>query len=394
MAWRCNLRLTSFPVGRSLNAMKLLLHGLLGWFTLLASGCVSTATNPAPAGFRLTVELRDGSRVIGASQDKQFEFRSGILGELKLPLEKIRYVESLAKTNLMKLTTATGDSLTVALDMEEIRVDTTYGVVKLPVAMIKSVRVSATGKVGRPLDGLIGLWSGEGNAVDSVAGNNGSLRNVSFTTGVVGQAFAFAPDSFPYGTYTGVQIPDRPAYALTQSLTIEGWVRPRGNGYVVFFRGDHRPGLDPYSLSLDGHMHLAFGVCAEDGTSASVGTSVGLGAWIHVAGVLDDNTGTMSLYTNGVLAAQTTTPVRPFGALLPDESPGIGIGNVNDGGNNFPFIGDLDEIGLYNRALSADEVNAIYAEHAADAGGRAEPFPSRSHFPMRMRNGFSGFNSD
>jgi len=355
--------------------VRSLLGGLAGMVCL---GTAAATTNP-PTGFRLTVELRDGSRVLGTSQDKQFAFRSEVLGELKLPLKKICFVEATAKTNSVKLTTASDDTLTVAFAMDEIRVETTYGLVKLPVNMIKSLRVSALGRVGRPRDGLIGLWSAEGNAVDSVAGNNGSLNNISFTVGVVGQAFFCAPDNFPYGTYTGVQIPDQAAYALTKSLTIEGWIRPRGNGYVIFFRGDHRPGLDPYCLSLDGHMNLTFGICGGDNSlGASVKTPVELGAWIHAAGVLDDNTGTMSLYTNGVLAAQTTTTVRPFGPLLPDESPGIGIGNVNDGGNNFPFIGEIDEMGLYNRALSVDEVNAIYAEHAADAGARAEPLPNRS----------------
>ena len=372
--------------------MKFLLPGLLGWFVLMTSGCVSTATNLPPAGFRLTVELRDGSRVIGMSQDKAFEFRSDVLGNLKLPLEKIRFVETLAKTNSLKLTTATDDALTVAFAMEEIRVATTYGLVKLPVAMIKSVRVSALGKAGRPRAGLIGLWSADGNAVDLVAGNNGSLNNISFAAGVAGQAFFCAPDNFPYGTYCGVQIPDQPAYALTKSLTIEGWIRPRGNGYVIFFRGDHRPGLDPYCLSLDGHMNLTFGICGGDNsTGASVKTPVGLGAWIHAAGVLDDNPGTMSLYTNGVLAAQTTTTVRPFGELIPEMSPGIGIGNVNDGGNNFPFIGEIDELGLYDRALSADEVNAIYTEHAADAGTRAEPLPNRSNMTRMPRYGIQNF---
>ena len=87
----------------------------------------------------------------------------------------------------------------------------------------------------------------------------------------------------------------------------------------------------------------------------------------------------MSIYTNGVLAAQITTTVRPFGPLDPDESPGIGIGNLNDGGNNFPFVGEIDGIALYNRALSADENEAGYAEHAANAGGRAELLPTRNN---------------
>ena len=350
------------------------------------------AATSEPTGFRLTVELQDGSRVIGKGGDDAFKFRSDVLGDMKLPLARVRSVECQAKTNSAKLTTSSGDTLAVQFAMKEIRIEAAFGSVKLPVALIKSVRVSVLGKIGRPRDGLIGLWSGEGNAVDSVGGNNGVMRNVSFTDGVVGQAFVFAPNSFPYGTYVGVQIPDKPAYALTQSLTIEGWVRPRGNGYVIFFRGDHRPGLDPYCLSLDGHLNLTFSICAEDGSTATVHTPEELGAWIHVAGVLDDNTGTMSLYTNGVLAAQIVTVVRPFGALQADESPGVSIGNVNDGGNNFPFIGEIDEMALYDRALTADEVNAIYAEHAANAGGRVEPLPARtSRMPLRIR---SGFNSE
>jgi hypothetical protein len=103
-----------------------------------------------------------------------------------------------------------------------------------------------------------------------------------------------------------------------------------------------------------------------------------MGEWIHVAGVLDDSADTLSLYTNGVLAAQINTTVRPFGPLLPNQSPGIGIGNVNDGGNNFPFIGEIDEVGLYDRALSPTEINSIYIEHAGDANQHAEPLPSRS----------------
>jgi len=249
------------------------------------------------------------------------------------------------------------------------------------VELIRSLRVSVTGKMGRPTDGLVGLWSGEGNAVDSITGNNGVLQNVSFTDGVVGQAFLFAPNNYPPGTYTGVQIPDRPEYALTRSLSIEGWIRPRGHSaYVIFFRGDHRPGLDPYGLAMDGEQNLSFGI--SDGDNAhniSVKTPVDLGAWIHVAGVLDDDAGTLSLYTNGVLAAQITTTFRPFGSLQPNESPGIGIGNVNDGGNNFPFAGEIDEMALYNRALSLDEVNASYAEHAANASGRAAPLPTQNY---------------
>jgi hypothetical protein len=360
--------------------MKLLLHSLV-WFAVLMLSWVQAAPASVdqPTGFRLTIELRDGSRVIGISRDNTFRFHSEVLGDLKLALQKIRRIESLTKTNLAKLTTATDDSLTVEFAMKEIRLETTYGKIELPVAMVKSVQVTALGaKAGRPRDGLIGLWSAEGNAFDFVRENNGVMQYVSFTMGVVGQAFTFSPDSFTYGTYVGIQIPDQPAYALTQALTIEGWVRPRGNGYVILCRGDHRPGLDPYTLSMQANHTLRFQICGEAGDSAFVDALIPYCEWTHVAAVLDENAGTMTLYTNGIQAAQTKTNVRPIGQLLPGMSPGLGIGNLNDGGNNFPFIGDLDEIALYNRALSVEEVNAIYTENSANAGGRIELLPSRN----------------
>lgn len=335
--------------------------------------------------FRLTVELRDGSRVVGKSRDDHFEFRSDVLGNFNLPLQRLRSIKCEPRTKLVSLTTASADLLRAELAMKYIRVETAFGNVELPVETIRNIRVSVMATGGRPMEGLIGLWSGNGNAVDSIGENNGVTQNVSYTEGVAGKAFLFAPDSFPWGTYCGVQIHDEPAYELTHSLTVEGWIRPRCHqAYMIFFRGDHRPGLDPYSLSMDGNQNLVFAVCDADGNDAKVQTPVGLGGWIHVAGVLDDDTGTMSLYINGVLAAETTTKVRPFGKLLPDQSPGVGIGNVNDGGNNFPFAGEICEVGLYDRALSEDEVNAIYAEHEADAGARAEPLPSRSDQPVGL----------
>jgi len=217
-----------------------------------------------------------------------------------------------------------------------------------------------------PPTGIVGWWKGNSNAVDSVSGNNGVNQNVAYINGIVGQAFAFDPENFSYGTYSGIQIADQPAYVLTNSLSIETWVRPRGDGYVIFFRGDHRPGLDPYALSMQANNTLTFAITDQNGNNATVSATLAYYQWTHVAATLDDGTGTMSLYTNGVLAGQTVTSVRPFGDLLPDQSPGIGIGNVNDGGNNFPFIGDIDEIALYNRALSSNEIAAIY--NAGSAG--------------------------
>jgi alpha-tubulin suppressor-like RCC1 family protein len=227
-----------------------------------------------------------------------------------------------------------------------------------------SVLLASAGPFPAPA-GLVGWWKGDGTTLDSVAGNNGVNQNIGYTNGVVGQAFACDPESFPYGTYCGIDIPDQPAYALTNSLTIEGWIRQRGNGYAIFWRGDNRPGLDPYALSSAGDGTINFGITDANGNGVSVGTLLPFNVWVYVAGTLDGSSGTMSLYTNGVLAAQTNTSIRPFGQLIAGDSPGIGIGNVNDGQNNFPFLGDIDEISLYNRALTVAEIQGIYSAGSA-----------------------------
>ena len=238
-----------------------------------------------------------------------------------------------------------------------------------------------------PPSGLIGWWPGNGNANDIVGGNNGVAQNITYTTGVAGQAFACDPNNYPYGTYAGIQIHDQPAYVLTNALSIEGWIRPRGDGYCIFFRGDDRPGLDPYVLSMQGNNNLRFYIEDESGNYAFVGTDLNYNQWYYVAATWDGSTGTMSLYTNGVLAGQTATDVRPFGELIPEDSPGVGIGNVNDGFNNFPFVGDIDEISLYNRALTAAEIQSIYN---AGSAGKCQSPPSCTPAPSGLISWWPG----
>jgi serine/threonine protein kinase len=221
-----------------------------------------------------------------------------------------------------------------------------------------------------PQSGLVAAWSQKSGGFENC--------RVSFVNGVVGQAFSFSPNSFPPHTYVGLQIPDRPAFILTNALSIAGWVRPRGDGYAILCRGDHRPGLDPYKLSMEGNHQLDFAICNSDNQSALVETTLPYGRWTHVAGTFDGKTGTLSLYTNGALAAQIHTDVRPIGELLADQSPGLGIGNNNDGGSDFPFVGDLNEIALYSRALTAREIQSIYHKNAAHAGENAELMPVRN----------------
>jgi concanavalin A-like lectin/glucanase superfamily protein len=207
-----------------------------------------------------------------------------------------------------------------------------------------------------PTAGLVGWWSGNNNALDSSGnGHNGIIQpGISFAPGVFGQAFV---------TGSGrVSIPDGPAFELTSSLTIGAWMNMANNSFAVLYRGDDRPGLDPYGLSGNGGGLM--GLQIVDATDAGVylPTAIPLNEWVHVAGTLDGSTGDMKLYLNGVLVAQTTTAIRPFGPLL---GPGVAIGNTAT--HEFPFSGLIDEVVLYNRALSPGEVMSLVPEPGSAA---------------------------
>lgn len=155
-----------------------------------------------------------------------------------------------------------------------------------------------------------------------------------------------------------VFIPDSPEFALADSFTIEAsfFVRsssPSLNSQILF-RGDDRGGFDPYYLTVTGS---SIRLVINSTTSEAVVTAAlpGYNQWVHAAGTLDDATGRMNLYVNGVLASSIVTLVRPLTNLDLAWSPGLGIGNTQ--GSAYPqyFDGRIDEVRIADRALVPSE---------------------------------------
>jgi hypothetical protein len=163
-----------------------------------------------------------------------------------------------------------------------------------------------------------------------------------------------------------VFVPDCPRLQLTKSLTAEAWINVRSyqmNGSVNFilFRGDNRSGLDAFWLAVNPHSReLVFGIEGPNklpGPPVMVETPfVWLGKTIHVAGVLDDRTGFLGLYVNGVLKDSLETAVRCWKTLDPREQPGLGIGGFFAGPpGSFTIDGTIDEARLSDAALAPEE---------------------------------------
>ena len=213
----------------------------------------------------------------------------------------------------------------------------------------------------RTLLALISYWTADNTAADAVGTNDGTLINgASYASGQINQAFPFRRDRR-----------SRSSRGFTEPET-HGVPDHRGVGPSRFATGSDRARSCFAATIGAGWTRIRSTVRpAESLRFRDLQSNRGhpshavmpLGQFVHVAGTLDDATGAMRLYLNGVLMAQTTTTVRPFGDLDPNSNPGIGIGNHGGYPNtphNFPFHGLIDELKVYDHALTAEDVLANF----------------------------------
>lgn len=221
-----------------------------------------------------------------------------------------------------------------------------------------------------PSSGLVSWWKAEGNTQDALGGNSGvASTGVSYGAGEVGQAFVFD------GNTGEIVVPAAPNLAF-QSLTVETWImagnletpqpiveygNSTGLCSMNFWHG-WGPGLTGLPGALNGFFR------DPNGAMLGVDSPGGLlqsNQWSHVALTYDATTFTARLYHNGALVAASTSPeaVHPNGLL----NVNLGYRPVGSadlfGGRR--LTGKLDEVGIYNRALSAAEIQAIYVAGSA-----------------------------
>ncbi|MGE0484505.1 MAG: LamG domain-containing protein [Gammaproteobacteria bacterium] len=135
----------------------------------------------------------------------------------------------------------------------------------------------------------------------------------------------------------------------------------------IVFRGDNRAGLDPFYLGIrDGYLRFLVDSLGAGAVAIESPDRLAVGETLHVAGTLDDPTGAMRLYINGNEVASTTTALRPDGALLPGRNPGLGIGNLQDNGNQY-LRGVIDDARISDVVLTPDQFLG------ASAGAVPEP---------------------
>lgn len=212
-----------------------------------------------------------------------------------------------------------------------------------------------------PPAGLAGWFRGEGNAFDQLGQQDGTVENgARFAPGQVGLGFQLdGVDDF-------IRVPHAPALAAQGSFTWALWIQPflLNNAPVLITK--EAAILDRVGLQVTSEGALRGFWDSGEYSVVSPPGLIAPGRFTHVAFVFDDDADQARVFVNGVLAAERTEQRRPRGntadllfgksALIPGHE----------------FNGQLDEIALFDRALSAAEVAAL---HAAGSAGMCSPPP-------------------
>ncbi|PRX64253.1 deoxyribonuclease NucA/NucB [Nonomuraea fuscirosea] len=179
---------------------------------------------------------------------------------------------------------------------------------------------------------------------------------------------------------------DGPVIRTDESFTAAAWLRwsdKDGDFTVLEQRGAHQA---PFRLGNTADQGLVFTFTGTDAVDAPVegvlsGVEAPVNDWFHLTGVYDATTKTAALYLNGVLVKSESLSASPWHA---DSAMTVGT----------RMQGDLDEVHLYQRSLTADDVAALFARmDAVNESSSAQLAPPNTATP-KAGTAVSNFDND
>lgn len=234
---------------------------------------------------------------------------------------------------------------------------------------------------------LVGWWkmseTGGGTVRDSSETGlngtmNGGMSGDDSVTGPVGKALEFD------GTNDTVSFPNNSAINLN-TMTISMWIKPDEvitptNGIILM---ENRAGGSStnYEFVIDGEgsgtsnegvLQLSY----YNGGWRSIFSTIEpvIGEWQHLAMTIDSVTNTYAFYLNGV---QTDTGTSTYDLVNSFPSLTMSLGNGDDPGSSEYYDGQMDDVRIYNYALSEEEMEELYNMGSRYEMGNAVDFGSR-----------------
>jgi hypothetical protein len=218
--------------------------------------------------------------------------------------------------------------------------------------------------------GLVGRWKLLGDATDSVAGNNGTLHG-----GAIWSTSTYNGVSFPELRFNGstgyVSIAERQSLEMSNQLTVSFWVcsAPSSNSdprvVAKIYDWDVKLNENLYPQFTSGSKYAI--------TNYPLPTNV----WTHI--VFTFSSGTVNAYVNGqavgfqsnTFTSMSTLPSYAYGLELGANVRGTRRTLASSTGSF--YSGGLSDVSIYNRALTANEVAALYAAYGPGATPTGAP---------------------
>lgn len=223
----------------------------------------------------------------------------------------------------------------------------------------------------QPTSGLVAYWSLNGNFTDAgpynisvantgVTATQNGINNqdrAMFFNNTLGIGFVIPATSF--GTVTSNSNLN---FSQSASYTITHWFKISNTGSIGSGFFDNNMNYNGYSTWVWGSsgagtpLQVHFNAGGINVQSPLATTTINYNTWYHLAGVKDG--ATLRLYINGI---QVATNTGTFRVSSYSEQPKIGSLWFNTSGyyNYGPFNGSLDELRIYNRALSPAEIGTL-----------------------------------
>jgi hypothetical protein len=222
-------------------------------------------------------------------------------------------------------------------------------------------------------DGLVAHWSGDDGLFDEVNANDGYVVPLAPTgewgeierQPPTGSSAPIAPghdgEAFDFDGSWFVEVPDAPELNPTVGISLAAWVKVTGGTtYLDIVGKDGETESRQYMLGVSNgwrfrpHLGTVERYRYFDGA-----TPVQVNAWYHVVMTYDVPSGELILYVNGDEDGRQVVPEGRRCISVTQQPVRIG-GGAPAGRGQLPFYGLIDDVRIYDRALTVDDVRQLY----------------------------------
>ncbi len=210
-----------------------------------------------------------------------------------------------------------------------------------------------------PTNGLVGWWPFSGNAIDSSGnGNHGTVNGATLTTdrfGNAGKAYSFD------GVNDFILLANSGLINFSGGLTFSAWVKANDIRHASIVDKETNCNSYGYRISTRDNgdfwaEHSCYGIAQPGAYGVIANTNYTTSNWYFIVGTLDLQYGNR-IYINGTQVDQGAV------TQLINNTKNIEFGRSTLIQGEY-FFGKIDDIGIWNRALTCQEIQALYSGQA------------------------------